>query len=74
MADVRVQLLLSRSQAIVLFEWLSRLSSPDSVADATEQRVLWILEGQLERLLVEPLKPEYPELVEAARRAVDEGE
>lgn len=73
MKDERVKLELSRSQAIVLFEWLSRSEEVGQASDPAEQRVLWLIEGQLEKALVEPLKPDYLELVEAARRAVTEG-
>lgn len=73
MKDDRVKLELSRSQAIVLFEWLSRSEEVRQVSDPAEQRVLWLVEGQLEMALVEPLRPDYLELVEAARRAVNEG-
>jgi hypothetical protein len=32
-----------------------------------EQRVLWEIEAQLEKALVEPLQPDYAALVSAAR-------
>lgn len=73
MTDELVSLKLTRSQAIVLFEWLSRSDEVDSGSDPSEQRVLWLLEGQLEKALVEPLKPDYPKLLEAARKIVSEG-
>jgi hypothetical protein len=37
------------------------------VVDSAEERALWDLEAELERLLPEPLLPNYRELVEAAR-------
>ncbi len=44
---------------------------PDDLAEfydlAAEQSLLWTLEGELERLLVEPLHKDYVGLVEAAR-------
>ncbi len=73
MKDEPVRLELSRSQAIVLLEWLSRSEEAGPTSDPAEQRVLWLIEGQLENALVEPLKPDYLKLVEAARRAVNEG-
>jgi len=72
MKEEPVKIQLTRSQAIVLFEWLSRADKVGPFS-SSEQRVLWLIEGQLEKNLVEPLKPDYPELVEAAHKAVDEG-
>ena len=70
-----VTLELSRAQALVLFEWLSREDGDKSlpVSDPSEQRVLWLIEGQLERTLVEPLDPKYAELLARARREVNKG-
>ncbi|MGV9805567.1 hypothetical protein [Micromonospora chersina] len=56
----------------MLFEWLSRTDEPtndfgDLVEDQAEQRASWNLTGLLERVLVEPLWPEYQDLVEQAR-------
>jgi hypothetical protein len=63
------QITLSRDVALVLFELLSRAGPNGSLrpVDSAEQRALWALEGELERLLQEPLLPNYRELVEAAR-------
>ena len=70
--QVEIALRLSRAEALVLFEMLARLDSEQSVpfADPAEQQVLWRIEGQLEKALVEPLEPNYHELVAEARRAV----
>jgi len=60
---------LTRDQALVFFDWLTRESESDgpSVGHQAEQDVLWVLEGQLEKSLVEPLKADYTELVQRAR-------
>lgn len=73
MKDEPVCLQLTRSQAIVLFDWLSRTDELGLTSDSAEQRVLWLIEGQLEKALVEPLKPDYPKVVETARKTVNEG-
>ena len=67
-----VSLLLTRAEALVLFEWLVRVDAAENlpIEDAAEQQVLWRLEGQLEKTLPEPLAPNYREAVEAARREV----
>jgi hypothetical protein len=51
---------LSRDEALVLFEWLSRTDEAtndfgDLVEDQAEQRALWNLTSFLEGVLVEPL-------------------
>jgi hypothetical protein len=72
MENTRIALQLTRAEALVLFDWLSRLDdgealSPDRQA---EQKVVWSLEGQLEKLLHEPLAPNYQEILDQARREV----
>jgi hypothetical protein len=63
---------LSHDEALVLFEWLPRTDGltndfGDLIKDQAEQRALWNLASLLERVLVEPLSPEYGELVNEAR-------
>jgi len=67
-----VLLRLTRAEALVLFEWLARVDAAGSlpVEDPAEQQVMWRLEGQLEKTLLEPLAANYREAVEAARREV----
>jgi hypothetical protein len=66
--DRTVCLRLTRAEALVLFEWLARVDAARN--RPAEDPVLWRLEGQLERTLVEPLAPNYKQAVEAARREV----
>jgi hypothetical protein len=54
----------------VLFDLLTGKESSLSSIGAAEQRVLWEIEAQLERVLVEPLDPNYSTLVEIARKHV----
>ncbi len=63
---------LDHDEALVLFEWLARSSDAETVVveDSSEQRVLWCLQGQLERVLIEPLKADYSALVDAAPKRV----
>lgn len=63
---------LSDAEALVLFEWLA---SHDELPfdDGAEQTVLWSIEAQLEKTLIEPFRPEYRALVDAARAAVRTG-
>jgi hypothetical protein len=69
----KVEIELSADQALVLLEWVNR---EDDDRDAltfeheSEQRVVWDIEAQLERTLVEPFKPNYHELVSDARQRI----
>jgi hypothetical protein len=68
--DVRISL--TQDEALVLFEWLSRIDEQtndfrDLVEDQAEQRALWNLSCLLERELVQPFSANYAELVEQAR-------
>lgn len=60
---------LTPDEALVLFEFLWRYSDTDQlqVLDQAEQRALWNLCCVLEKVLVEPFDPNYPELLKAAR-------
>jgi hypothetical protein len=64
-----VRLELTRDEAVVLFEFLSRYSDSGAltIEDQAEQRALWNLLCLLERQLVEPLRSEYGELLRQAR-------
>ena len=72
MANDKVTVEISREEALVLFEWLSRFNKAEDTifADQAEQRVLWDIEAMLESTLVEPFDPKYDELLEAARAKV----
>lgn len=67
-----IHLELSRSEALVLFEYLSRAWERRGMAfeDAAEQHVLWAVEGQLQKILAEPFRADYRDLVHQAREEV----
>jgi len=72
-----VTLVLSKDEALVLFEWLFTAKDIGRLPDegSAEERVFWKLEGLLERTLAEPFHPNCAALVEAARkRLLDDGE
>jgi len=64
-----VQLNLSRDAAIVLFEMVASQSDGSEIVvrDPAERTAIWKLEGALEKVLVEPLQPDYSKVVEAAK-------
>lgn len=72
MIDGRVKFELSREEAIVFFEWLSRFNKTEQFRfeDQAEQRVLWDIEATLQSSLEEPLDPAYHRLLAQARDKV----
>jgi hypothetical protein len=68
--DTEIKIDLTSDQALVLFDFLDRLKSTDNsaiFADQAEQRVLWDIEAMLEKVLVDSLKSNYPDLLKASR-------
>ncbi len=72
MSETQALLHLNQSQALMLFEFLSRFSQDGRLAieHQAEERVLWDLCAILERQLVEPLRPDYDQLLRKARDLV----
>lgn len=70
--DSVVNLTLSHDEALVFFEWLARLDEGETshCYDSAEQHVMWILQAQLEKLLVEPFQENYHDVIESARRRI----
>ena len=71
-----ITLPLSKPEALVLFEFLSRYTQNDrlDIQDQAEQRVLWDLCAQLEKTLSEPFRPDYDSILSAARDTVRDRE
>jgi Holliday junction resolvase len=69
MSEETVVLRLSKDEALVLYEFVSRFGARErvEVKDRAEERALWNLEALLEKELVEPFAPDYAELVERAK-------
>lgn len=64
---------LTRSEALVLFEYLRRCDDDDGkyvFVDQAEQRVIWDLEMAIQPQLDEVFAPNYGELLKAARDAI----
>ena len=72
MTGEKVTLELSHSEALVLFEFVSRFSHDEKleIVDQAEERVLWNVCSSLEKMLVEPLSQNYPDLLARAREKV----
>jgi hypothetical protein len=73
MPDDEICVRFSREEALVLFEWLARVDDAQAlpIEHPAEQKVLWLLEGQLEKQ-VPVFASNYKQLVEDARTIVDE--
>ena len=56
MSDDRIAVELTRAEALVLFDWIARTEAAEALhcEDPSEQQVLWCIEAQLEKVLVEP--------------------
>ncbi|MCK8476829.1 hypothetical protein [Microbacterium aurugineum] len=66
-----VELRVTGAEALVLFEWLASVHDGGAAdIDEAVRYVLWDVEAQLETKLVEPFRPDYAQLVEAAKKAV----
>ncbi len=76
MAAKNIDFGLSRDEALVLYEWISRFNKRDDVTfeDQAEQRVLWDIEASLEAILEEPFSNEYDALLAAARGRIRDSE
>lgn len=70
-----VTISLTADQALVFFEWLAREDGKIGLPTEhqAEQNVLWDIEAQLEKSLVEPLQADYAVKVAAARERLVAG-
>ena len=76
MSEEKITIELTPAEALVLFDFLTRFSDKEilEIEDQAEARVLWDACCLLERQLVEPLMPNYDELLEKARDEVRDKE
>lgn len=67
--EEKIQINLTKDEAIILFEFLSRFSNEDilEISDQSEERVLWNIQCDLEKILSEPFSEKYKEILEKAR-------
>ena len=71
-----IKLSLTENEAIVFFEFLSRFSDKDklSIEDQAEERVLWNLCCDLEKVLIQPFQENYVEKLAEARNSLRDKE
>lgn len=71
MSKEKLEIDLTRSEALVLFEWLANDDSSErKTPDKAEEVVLLRIEAQLESKLVEIVKPDYQNLVQVAKKEI----
>jgi hypothetical protein len=72
MGSNQISVTLTRSEGLVLFEWVASLNSKTDkpVVDAAEQAVLWRVEAQLEKNLEEIFSPDYDKLLASAKQQI----
>ncbi len=72
--EEKIQIILSKNEAIVLFELLSRFSDKNQleIVDQSEERVLLNTLCNLEKILAEPFSEKYTEILEEAREKVQD--
>jgi hypothetical protein len=65
-----ISLLLKHEEALVLFEWLTLLddNGDSDLCDEAQQKVLWKVEGLLEKLLPDVVMEDYKERTEEGKR------
>jgi DNA primase len=69
----KILLELTKEEAIVLLDWLSRFNEdekPDLFKDQAEERVLWDMEASIEKIISETFDNNYAEILSKAREKV----
>jgi prepilin signal peptidase PulO-like enzyme (type II secretory pathway) len=76
MPEEAVTIQLTGDEALVLFDWIGKFNENGDGAfrDQAEQKVLWIIEGRLEKVMVAPFAGNYVELLARARDRVRDSE
>jgi len=72
MTEEKVTIELSPSEALVLFEFVSRFSNDEKleIVDEAEERVLWNMCTSLEKIVATPFSQNYSNLLAKAREEV----
>ena len=73
MSDEKVNIELTKEEAIVFFEFLGRFNENGDLSrfeDQAEQRVHWDIECILEKKLSKPFRADYQEIVKKAQDVV----
>ena len=71
--EQNLQITLTKNEALVFFEFLSRFNGIDKkelFEDQSEEKVLWNLEGTLQKELSEPFRTDYLDIIKKARNEI----
>ena len=70
-----IKIELSHDEALVFFEWLAEVDKSKLIPfkHLAEEKVVWKIEGILEKASVEPFDPQYKRLLSEARERVING-
>jgi hypothetical protein len=72
-----INIKLTKDEALVLFEFISRFNETDHkdlFQDQSEQKMMWLIEGQLQKILVEPFQSDYKVIIDNARNKIRDNE
>ena len=75
--QLNISLTISKDEALVLFEFLTKFNQkehPEIFEDQAEQKTLWIIDGLLEKQLVETLHSNYKALILRVRNRIRNNE
>ena len=73
MEKKEISLKLTKDEALILFEFVTRFNENDNKEifnDQAEEKIFWVIEGQLEKILVEPFMPNYQNIIQEARSRI----
>ena len=73
----KMNIKLTKNEALVLFEFLSRFNEAEQneiFEDKAEEKILWLINAQLEKQLVEPFMPNYRDILDKARKEIRDQE
>ncbi len=74
LSPAKIAVELTAEEALLLFEWLARFeenpAAPPPLAGTPEEQVLWSIQGQLEKQLVEPFDANYEAFLKEARERI----
>ena len=75
-SENRINISLSKDEALVLFEFFARFEEPPyefSLIDNAEFIAVSSISAQLDKILIEPFKPEFQSLLQQAKSRLAEG-
>jgi hypothetical protein len=67
-----IKISLTKHEAVILLEFVTRLNKSKSIQDKPEQRALWNLESVLEKGIPEIFSENYGEILEEARKSLQD--